>query len=262
MGIAIKKPNFIVGCARSGTTILSKWFHHHPDVANLSEANDIWDPTGYPWASSTNGRSSPPIWINPEAHTARWWQDNASRQTTIRAVFGVYQTLKYAKVFLNKSPLNTFRIPYLLTIFPNARFVHLVRDGRAVAHSYAKKQRHDMKKDLHIYRELGYDFPIEELALKLAQRTIDEVAMCDEQFGLTSSGRLLEIKYVDFCTQTDLVLDKLCKYIGIQKSRFDTFSQSIQMVNQNHKWRTEFSNVLIQEIQNRQYSGLVRWGYL
>lgn len=256
---------FIIGCARSGTTILSEWFQHHYDVANLSEANDIWDPNGYPWASSLNGRKSAPIWIDPEGFTARWWQDNERRQTTIRAVFSVYQSVKRAKVFVNKTPLNTFRIPQLLQMFPDARFVHLVRDGRAVAHSYAKKQRHDMNKDVEVYRALNYDYTFDELAVKLAsywQHAIDEVASRDEQFQLTTNGRMLEIKYDDLCSQTETTLSQLCQFMGIQKDRYKPEAQKIQMKNQDYKWRTEFSEDLIQSIHHLEESGLKRWGYI
>lgn len=261
----LRNPVFILGCARSGTTILSEWFHHHYDVANLSEANDIWDPSGYPWASSPNGKTSPPIWIDPEAFTARWWRDNERRQTAIRAIFGVYQTAKRAKVFVNKTPLNTFRIPQLIKMFPDARFIHLVRDGRAVTQSYAKKQRQDMNIDAAVYQALGYDYPFEELALKLAaywQRTIDEVVLRDEQFKLTANGQMLEIKYDDLCAQTDATLEQLCQYMGIKKDRYRPEALKIQMKNQDYKWRTELSDDLIQSTQRLQESGLKRWGYL
>lgn len=261
----LRNPIFIIGCARSGTTILSEWFQHHRDVANLSEANDIWDPTGYPWASSPNGKNSPPIWIDPDAFTARWWQDNEHRQVEIRAIFSVYQTTKRAKVFLNKTPLNTFRIPYLIHMFPEARFVHLVRDGRAVTQSYAKKQRHDMNKDVEVYRALGYDYPFDELALKLAaywQRTVDEVAYRDREFQLTAKGRMLEIKYDDLCSRTDETLGKLCRYMGVEPSRFKSQAAKIQMKDQDYKWRTELSPELIHSTEELQAGGLKHWGYV
>src|SRR4051794_16959899 len=96
--LRLHNPVFVIGCARSGTTVLSQWLDSHADVANLSEANDIWDPSGYPYARSRNGRESPPSWINPETYTERWWKDNQNRQTEIRAIFAVYQTLKRAEV--------------------------------------------------------------------------------------------------------------------------------------------------------------------
>jgi hypothetical protein len=45
----LHNPIFIIGTARSGTTLLVRLLGSHPDIANWSEANVIWDPTGYPY---------------------------------------------------------------------------------------------------------------------------------------------------------------------------------------------------------------------
>ena len=166
---------------------------------------------------------------------------------------------------MNKTPLNTFRIPHLLTMFPNARFIHLVRDGRAVTHSYAKKQRRDMNPDATVYAAQGYDYPFADLALKLAaywQRTIDEVALRDQELNLTANGRLLEIRYIDLCTRTDAVLEQLCRFMGVKASRLKPEAHKIKMTNQNYKWRKELSPDLIEATQRIQKAGLKRWGYI
>lgn len=38
-------------------------------------------------------------------------------------------------IFLEKSVPNTLRVPYVSTVFPDARFIHLIRDGRDVVES-------------------------------------------------------------------------------------------------------------------------------
>lgn len=45
--------------------------------------------------------------------------------------------------FVSKTPRNLFRIRYLYEVFPDAHFVHLLRDGRAVAASILKRRRAD-----------------------------------------------------------------------------------------------------------------------
>lgn len=43
--------------------------------------------------------------------------------------------------FLSKTPRNLLRMRYLQAIFPKAQFVHLIRDGRAVAASILRRRR-------------------------------------------------------------------------------------------------------------------------
>jgi len=47
--------------------------------------------------------------------------------------------IENAEVILEKSPSNCFRIPFLVEVFPNAKFIHLIRDGSEVALSASKE---------------------------------------------------------------------------------------------------------------------------
>ena len=42
--------------------------------------------------------------------------------------------------FVNKNLQNSFRVRLLNLIFPDAKFIHIIRDGRAVAFSLLNKQ--------------------------------------------------------------------------------------------------------------------------
>jgi len=263
--VRLHQPVFVIGCARSGTTVLSEWLDRHADVANLSEANDIWDPSGYPYAKSQNGRKSPPIWIDPDSYTARWWQDNQGRQTEIRSIFAVYQTFKRARVFVNKSPMNTFRIPYLLKMFPDARFIHVVRDGRAVAFSYAQKQYKDMQPEIEVYRQLGIDYSFDELLLKLAthwKEAIEEVQRQDEHFHLKASNRLLEVTYEALCDHTNDVLYEMSDFMGLKSDRYQTAEHKIVMKNQNSKWAATLSDSMAKTVVSIEEPALRQWGYI
>ncbi len=261
----LRNPVFVIGCGRSGTTVLNQWLAYHPDIADLSEANDIWDPLGYPWAHSVNGRKSPPIWVDPNAYTARWQDDNQDRSGEIRAIFGAYQALKRRKVFVNKTPMNTFRIPQLLEMFPDARFVHIVRDGRAVAYSYAQKQTEDIARNSEVYRQAGFDYPFENVLLKVAEHwrcAVEEVARQDEHFGLKQSNRLLDVTYEDLCARTGEVLSEMFTFMGLAPDRFSPSASKPQMKNQNFKWQQALAPELAQAIQTIQEPALKQWGYL
>lgn len=59
------------------------------------------------------------------------------------------------KHLCNKEPMNTYQMAYLHELFPNARFVYVVRDGRDVAYSLMRRNRQDISFD-RFYEILAY----------------------------------------------------------------------------------------------------------
>lgn len=258
----LRNPVFVIGCARSGTTLLNDLMARHRDIAALSEANDVWDPSGYPWHRSA--RETPPIWLDPAAHTARWWRDAQPRQREIRAIFGVYQALLRKPVFLNKTPLNTFRLPFLLEIFPQARFVHLVRDGRAVTYSYTRKQGKAIQQYPDAYAGLGMDHSSEALALQLAafwRQNIEEIERQDAALELQARGRLLTIAYRDLCADVSDTLAQISDFIGVDPARFHQDTWQVKVNNRNTKWQSAWSDTTQDRIVAQMEPTLSQWGY-
>ncbi len=254
---------FIIGCARSGTTLLTQLLSQHQAVANWSEANDVWDPQGYPWRDSAC--QTPPIEFDPVAFTARWVRDTQPRRAEVVATFGAYQWLTRKPFFLNKSPLNTFRIPELLDLFPDARFIHMIRDGRAVAHSYTRKQHDTMQEFPAPYQAMDLDFPFETLALKLAtfwKMNLEEVARQDETLHLSERDRLIELTYEDLCADTMGSLDRLCDFFGLAPGQFDPPVDPSQIKNQNHKWAAGFEADLVARLVAAMEPVLSQRGYV
>lgn len=61
--------------------------------------------------------------------------------------------------FLNKSPALVTELRVLQDLFPDARFVHLVRDGRMVANSMIKLYRRQVEQNERIHHPLFEDHP-------------------------------------------------------------------------------------------------------
>jgi hypothetical protein len=258
----LQNPIFILGCGRSGTTLLNELLTKHADVAVLSEANDIWDPSGYPWSRSP--QASPPIWLDAEAYTSRWWQDNRARQHEIRAIFGAFQAIQRKPVFLNKTPLNTFRIPYLLETFPQARFINIVRDGRAVVYSYAHKQMQDIQRHPAAYAHLDLAQTEEALTVQLAkfwQENILEVNHQDQSLNLETQGQLLTVTYEALCHDLRASLILICQFMNIDPDRFQPEVWQTSVQSQNHKWRSAWSSSLQTQVIQQMQLALDQTGY-
>ncbi len=105
---------FIVGSPRSGTTYLAEVLARHPDIAFLYEPYFLWE------FHSGNGSDD-----------RRTVADLTGRaRSYIRREFALFHAKSGRRLLLEKTPENAFKIPLMRAVFPAAKFLHLVRDGR------------------------------------------------------------------------------------------------------------------------------------
>lgn len=233
----LHNPVFFVGCGRSGTTILSQTLAGHPDLAVYpGEANELWHPHLYPWVQAT--LDAPPFWADPMVFTqvSLSQPDRARYDRQLQAAFGAYQFLHGGRVFLNKSVMVTFMMPYLLQLFPDARFIHLVRDGRAVALSYAQKEQEKIQQAEAIYQQKGYAPSFDQLLETFAHHWQDHVTEIERQktaLNLTKD-RLLELSYESLCAHFIFEMTRLCDFMGVSFAALP-LPENVQFRNMNHK---------------------------
>jgi len=247
----LQNPVFLIGCGRSGTTMLERLLRNHQDICSFSEANNVWDPKGYRWYNKNLKR--PPIWYNPMEYT-KVWRDyfNMDYIRQIRNVFGCYQFLSRKKIFLNKSPMNTFRIPDILAIFPDARFIHIIRDGRAVAFSWAVKEYSTMQQHLNVYKKRGYNYSFNELIKFTAKswvRNIEEVRSQREKTQLVHKNNFIEFSYEEFCIDPEKYVKLICQFLSIDRDRLGKKDLSY-IKSMNYKWKKNLDEDIIEEIND------------
>ena len=116
-----ERPVFIIGIPRSGTTSTYRVLAAHPGLRSTGyEGHDCWRRFHHPrrsnWDSDWVGRGQ--VTDRERSFVRRWW---------------------YARVgdgrFLDKTPDNAMRLPYLLDLFPDAHIVWVQRDPRPVLNS-------------------------------------------------------------------------------------------------------------------------------
>lgn len=120
---SVRKPIFIIGMGRSGSTILGKTLSMHREVGFLNEPKLIWFTVDS--RDDINGNFSQGL------AQFRLTADDAlpERKRTIERIYGFYCAATGATRIVDKYPEMIFRIPYLQELFPDARFVFLVRNG-------------------------------------------------------------------------------------------------------------------------------------
>lgn len=115
------QPVFLIGAGRSGTKFVRDMLGAANDVAAVPY--DV----GYVWR--TGNESVDHDELDPSTVTGEL--RSYIRRTLLRLA-GATET---SKVLLEKSVPNSLRVAFLHAVYPDAKFVHLVRDGRAVVES-------------------------------------------------------------------------------------------------------------------------------
>jgi hypothetical protein len=150
-------PFFIVGAARSGTTLLRLMLDRHPEVAIPGESHFISPMWARRRRYGRGGRiEDRDRWLRDlsvQPAFRRWGLPTEAVRRELDAIPEPTFAQGVEAVFLahahslgkdrwgDKTPDNVEHLPLLSRLFPEARFVHLVRDGRDVALSTIDLER-------------------------------------------------------------------------------------------------------------------------
>jgi Sulfotransferase family len=129
MGSREVDPVFVVGCSRSGTTVTYETIASSPYLLSFGhEIPEFWDGLWGPHHNQWDSEAA-------DAKSARTEHRRAAQRY-------FFQRLGSGKV-LDKTCINVMRVPYLHSLFPEARFVYIHRDGRDNVSSLMDGWLHD-----------------------------------------------------------------------------------------------------------------------
>lgn len=209
------RPVFVGGCPRSGTTLLGALLGATDASVAVPEAVFKWalfphltadsDELSLPEARRTLlNHWQFPLWevaieqiVGPSisAITYRKLLDNLA--AAHREVVGRPE----ASVWVDHTPGNIRYVPTLHHHFPEAKFVNVIRDGRAVANS-----------------ALGLDWtprPVWAIAEWWAQHLAVGLA---SEHGHPGSDHVMSIRYEDLVADPEAVLGEVCEFIDLDFS--------------------------------------------
>ncbi|HEV3471789.1 MAG TPA: sulfotransferase [Actinomycetota bacterium] len=201
-----KAPFFIVGSARSGTTLLRLMLNAHPDVAVPPESRFIVEL----WAGSVTVEVAAFLrsldahprfetWDLPISAVRDELGDRSqvSYADAISAAFGAYARVHGKNRWGDKTPRYVEHIPLLAKLWSNARFIHLIRDGRDVALSYA---------------DVPFGPKTVGRAARLWARRVK--AGCDAGRALPK-GLYLEVNYEDLVDDAEGEIKDICDFLEL-----------------------------------------------
>ena len=206
----------VLGVSRSGTTLLKEMLDQHSSLAIPSESYFI-----------------PQLWARHGAHPdldrllddlgrlerIRQWgvEPCAVRQRlsvratfaeAVRAVYDVYAQMQGKTRYGDKTPAYMQDLPLLDHVFPEAQYVHIVRDGRDAGRSFVAMRRRPR-----------FDWSRPRGLVAFACQWRDEVEGA-RRFGHThAAGRYLEVRYEDLVAEPETVLRGICAYLDLDYER-------------------------------------------
>ena len=231
----MEKPIIILGCSKSGTTLLRNLFDGHPDLFVIPTESHFFENIhywiNYPYRSTRpqnlsfeEMKVSLYKWINyvnsvyqqtTDAFTKGRWNVEKVKQVldsrpvhTLRELSDLYinaihsglhgSMLQSGKSFVEKSVENAELACEWKTLYPQARFIHIIRNPYAnivALRNYANKSK----------------FPFLKNAI---------YAMHNSYYHLYKNIFLFNdykvIRYEDLLTSPELVLNDLCNYLDIE----------------------------------------------
>jgi hypothetical protein len=197
-------PFFIVGAPRTGSTLLRRLLCAHSRVAIPPETGFMADYL----AADRVPLDLRKRLLTRDPELGYWGlapEDvDLAPFASIGACFAFlhqrYAQVRGKDVWGNKTPRLVWHADLLLRHFPDARFIHLVRDGRAVARSLRASKRHR----LHVHRG----------ARRYARDTARGLALERDH-----PDRCLRVYYEDLIQAPEATLQEVCAFIGIALER-------------------------------------------
>lgn len=263
---SISAPVFVVGMNGSGTTMLLDCLDSHPNlygfkretrllpylIASLPKFGDLRDDGNFrrywqavaeiPAIRFVNGGQPPDLPSN-------WQQLERSAAGVIDGVFSGFARQAGKRRWCEKTPMHALHIRRFAELFPHARFVHIVRDGRACAHSFHR--RWEYTPELTMYRW---------------KKVVQEA----QAQGREIADRYLEVRYEDLTADPRRWMSIVCAFLGepfveevLAPSRLRCFTGSTdtRIVTRSPAWQEQFDAARLRRLDRIGGRTLALLGY-
>ncbi len=277
---ASARPVFIVGAPRSGTTLLQYMLRAHPSLSlptgeshffvpllrNLDQFGDLNTLQAKRAVLEAMYRQSANF-LDTDLHGIRFEIPSLAEKlqidgchtmpTIIARLFELNAEGEGKVRWGDKTPYYVFHMQLLQQFYPNAQFIHLIRDGRDVALSlFARRD------DFRVYN-----------AYVAGKYWVQYVDSGREQGRILGPLRYLEVKYEDLISNPKIALQKICGFLCEEYSdslldyqraqeagKTPLVSQPLQATNTD-KWRESMSARQIARFEAAAHETLIANGY-
>jgi len=275
----IDRPIFIVGIGRTGSTVFHKLLSFHKNLSWLSRAINKYPNRPFLNRSIMHMASVPGLrnliykYIDPD-ECYDFWEFHVKgfrRPCRDLTESDLTKNIKSAVQNALHSPITKLRnrllikitgwprIRLLKAIFPDAKFIHIIRDPRAVVNSMLTvdwwlgwrgpqnwRWGELDEEERMIWEEYDKSF------IALAAIEWNKIMREYESIKKTlNSSNYLEIRYEDLCENKNEILKVVLDYSGlVHYDRYYREIKSITLRNSNYKWKENFFDGQIEMLNN------------
>ena len=165
----------------------------------------------------------------PPPLPAEWRDLPREFRSIVDEIFKYFASTEGKIRWCEKTPMHALHVHTLASVFPDARFLHIIRDGRDCAASF--------------HRRFGYK----------PERTIfrwKNVVREARRQGALSGGRYCEVFYEELTRDSEPVIRRICGFLDLsfdeimlqpnRSGRTNVHFKSEVIVSNSGKWRTYF----------------------
>jgi omega-hydroxy-beta-dihydromenaquinone-9 sulfotransferase len=288
--VMIDRPIFIVGSGRSGTTLFYDLMAGHRELGWFSSYVERF--ANLPWLAALNAfyripsltkRYAKRRWFPSPVEAHMLWdlfhpvedsmgcppfteQDAAlTDQKGLRRF--IIDVLRFSQCprFVNKNTRNTRRVPYLHTLFPDAIFVHVIRDGRAAANSFL---------NVHWWPSLSLWWAGGKTPVQMQKEGLESILVAARTWKLEvervlqdkenlAAEQYIEVRYEALVQDPFGEVERVLDFCDLPwTSSLHAHIDAFDIGSRNWKWKDKFSPEHIDSINQEIGSLLEQLGYV
>lgn len=264
---SLDRPLFVVGCGRSGTTLVYEMLCGHERLGWFSTYTDRWP--GVPQLamlsrpySAMRQRGPVPrrlpmpsegyrIWdrccLQPiERRSQPLFADDAHPTERERLTAAIFSHLRCQgrERFVNKNTRNARRVGWLTALLPAAKVIHVLREPRATVSSllnvaFWRDLRLHWRDNRSTAELLADGVAPEVLAAELWRNDVARARADGERLG---SERYLEVRYEAFLSRPREQLERITGFAGLENTAvYRRFTDSFRIVDTGQSYRQHLS---------------------
>jgi hypothetical protein len=269
-------PFFIVGSGRNGSTLLASTLTQYENIHIPPEQFALpYSIMKYRLFNFLSWNFLQKMIENDffdSKKTSNWQVKREQSQKTasgLREILdSIYNSSSTKKHILwgDKTPQNTYFLKHIYPVYPDAKYIFLLRDGRDVVSSLLKMMRVNKK-----HQEFT-DKQLVDQAIFLWNESIVQYDWLQSK-----SADIMLVRYEDFVTKPDEVVDDIVAYLGVKKGMLTDFDKADAMgvgEMEHHqnlrkpispksigKWKSELTKEQLAYILPRINDNLSRFSY-